>query len=591
MADKDFVVKNGLVVNSSFVANSTQVTLGTINTTSIGLLFTNNYLTIGNSTVNVVINSTSISVPTAAGAATLGGATIDNIKTWITDNSAASYTNSTTFSANATNLTNGTIPYGRFPVNIINTTADFTRTGTTTFNNNVIIGTTGGISANGGYGNSGQSLLSNGTSVYWTTLVGGSNTYIQFNDSGTLGSNALFVYNKLTSTLTIGNSTVYTTTNTTSFSGSAATLGGDSLTVVKGYITSNSSAAYSNAVAAAATDATTKSNAAYANAVAAAATDATTKSNAAYSNAMTNSSADATTKSNAAYSNAVAAAATDATTKSNAAFANASARADSAYSNASSFATTKSDAAYSNAVSYVNNNTRAYANSTNNLGISGSSATATTATYLSTTAQTNQINVQALQGAGSLLNATGGLGGIMVQGGGGANAAFMSFHRPGAWAAYFGIDTDNQFAVGGWSAGAALAQFKCLGLGVGTAAIGGGVIAATGDIYSAYSDERLKTKLGPITDALDKVKSLNGFFYQPNDTALALGFNDKIERRVGVSAQEIQAVLPEAVHPAPKDNTYLTVQYEKIVPLLIEAIKELSAKLDAKCSNCSCGGK
>ena len=179
----------------------------------------------------------------------------------------------------------------------------------------------------------------------------------------------------------------------------------------------------------------------------------------------------------------------------------------------------------------------------------------------------------------------------MVQGGGGANAAFMNFHRPGAWAAYFGIDTDNQFAVGGWSAGAALAQFKCLGLGVGTAAIGGGVIAATGDIYSAYSDERLKTKLGPITDALTKVKSLNGFIYHPNDLALALGFADKIERRVGVSAQEVQAVLPEAVKDAPKDNTYLTVQYEKIVPLLIEAIKELSAKLDAKCASCSCGGK
>ena len=106
-------------------------------------------------------------------------------------------------------------------------------------------------------------------------------------------------------------------------------------------------------------------------------------------------------------------------------------------------------------------------------------------------------------------------------------------------------------------------------------------IRCVGDIVAYYSDDRLKNKIGNLEGALDKVNSLNGFTYTPNEKALALGV-DQDEVRVGVSAQEVQAVLPEAVKDAPVQNTegYLTVQYEKIVPLLIESIKELSAKVE-----------
>jgi hypothetical protein len=116
-------------------------------------------------------------------------------------------------------------------------------------------------------------------------------------------------------------------------------------------------------------------------------------------------------------------------------------------------------------------------------------------------------------------------------------------------------------------------------LGVGTAATGtNGEIRATNNITAYYSDDRLKTKLGNIQNALEKIKSLNGFNYHANEIAQTLGYSKKIE--VGVSAQEVQKVLPEAVVPAPIDENYLTVHYEKIIPLLIEAVKELSDKVD-----------
>jgi len=77
---------------------------------------------------------------------------------------------------------------------------------------------------------------------------------------------------------------------------------------------------------------------------------------------------------------------------------------------------------------------------------------------------------------------------------------------------------------------------------------------------------------------LSKVNSMNGFYYVPNQTAVAMGY--ATTQQVGLSAQEVQSVLPEVIAPAPICNKYMTVQYEKIVPLLVEAIKELNNKVD-----------
>jgi hypothetical protein len=117
-------------------------------------------------------------------------------------------------------------------------------------------------------------------------------------------------------------------------------------------------------------------------------------------------------------------------------------------------------------------------------------------------------------------------------------------------------------------------------IGVGTPASGtAGEIRATNNVTAYYSDDRLKTRIGGIEQALDKVMTLSGFYYEANAVAQAFGYT--VQKEVGVSAQEVQAVLPEAVAPAPIDEKYLTVRYERIVPLLIEAIKEIKLEIDA----------
>jgi hypothetical protein len=122
-------------------------------------------------------------------------------------------------------------------------------------------------------------------------------------------------------------------------------------------------------------------------------------------------------------------------------------------------------------------------------------------------------------------------------------------------------------------------NYQINSLGVGTAPSGtAGEIRAINNITAYYSDDRLKTRLGNIENALEKVMSLNGFNYEANETAQALGYQVKPE--VGLSAQEVQAVLPEVVVPAPIDEKYLTIHYERVIPLLVEAIKELKAEID-----------
>jgi cytoskeletal protein CcmA (bactofilin family) len=99
-----------------------------------------------------------------------------------------------------------------------------------------------------------------------------------------------------------------------------------------------------------------------------------------------------------------------------------------------------------------------------------------------------------------------------------------------------------------------------------------GDVVASGNV-TAYSDLRIKDNLEVIPDALSKVEQLNGYTYTRTD------LEDKQEKHTGVIAQEVLKVLPEAVvlGETPEDN--MAVAYGNMVGLLIEAVKELSAKV------------
>jgi hypothetical protein len=103
-----------------------------------------------------------------------------------------------------------------------------------------------------------------------------------------------------------------------------------------------------------------------------------------------------------------------------------------------------------------------------------------------------------------------------------------------------------------------------------------GSVRANGDVTAYYtSDKNLKTDVERISSALEKVSSLDGVTFSWNELAKD---KDRSVREAGVIAQQVQEVLPEAV--TVREDGYLAVRYEKLVPLLIEAIKDLKEEIN-----------
>jgi hypothetical protein len=118
-----------------------------------------------------------------------------------------------------------------------------------------------------------------------------------------------------------------------------------------------------------------------------------------------------------------------------------------------------------------------------------------------------------------------------------------------------------------------------------------GAANITGNVVSAYSDKRLKKVVDKLTNALDIICQLNGFKYIENKTAAKVMGRVDESVKVGLFAQDVEKVLPELIRPAPFDfdyqnmvsksgKDYKTIQYELLIPVLVEAIKQLNDKIN-----------
>ena len=120
----------------------------------------------------------------------------------------------------------------------------------------------------------------------------------------------------------------------------------------------------------------------------------------------------------------------------------------------------------------------------------------------------------------------------------------------------------------------------------GHAIYSGGSATFGGDVIANTSDGRLKTNIKNIDSPLEKISKINGVYFNWNELAKELTDKDTTKREVGFIAQEVQTIMPEIIKPAAFDlklktgENYLTIQYEKIVPLLVECIKELKSEIE-----------
>jgi hypothetical protein len=174
-------------------------------------------------------------------------------------------------------------------------------------------------------------------------------------------------------------------------------------------------------------------------------------------------------------------------------------------------------------------------------------------------------------GVTDTLSVTGNVAADRYYGDGGLLSNLISF--VGATGASGTVGATGPGTISGTPLNTQVAYFTGASTFTGNAGltyVAGGALTCSNDIV-AYSDARRKKNLQKITDALSKIKSMNGYTYEFTDTI----YN---RRNAGVLAQEVRPIFPEVVYD--NDDGTLSVAYGNMASLFIEAIKELEARVE-----------
>lgn len=587
MADKDFVVKNGIrTVANNFVANSSQVTLtSNVVVDPSATLIANGaagtlgqYLT-STATGNIYWSSTPAGVNTSAQYAFTnsisfsGNVTIAN--TISTNTGPGTSGQVLTSSGAGANVRWVTPNY----VNLDSTyqyTNNWVFTNTVTFHGALVIDNTITAGGSSGVGTLGQVLVSNGATgaPQWksvSTSAAGSDMHVQFNDGGTaFGGVSGLAFNKTTSTLTVGTSTV-NTTNYTGTSNNSLFLGG---TAATNYITTsgtytitaphtyNANVSLNTPVAA---------NSSFGTAGQALIT-AGSAANVYWGSVVTSVSTG--TGISASYSgvNPTLSLAT-VTGVAGTGYTNPTITVD-AYGRITSVA---SGAASSGTVTQVSSGT----------GLTGGPITTSGTLSLATA------------GAGVGTYGGSGVSSITLDAYGRVTSVGTATYLTGSgtvlttsnFTSYYTIPTNTTQLTNGSgyvtsSGSVTSASYTTGGSSGASYNVYCNNLYASADVQAYYSsDINLKENVKPISDALSKTKAIRGVSYDWRQEHIDR-ISDKEENGfilpkhdVGVIAQEIEKVLPDIV--TTRKDGYKAVKYDRLTALLIEAVKELSDKVDS----------
>lgn len=214
---------------------------------------------------------------------------------------------------------------------------------------------------------------------------------------------------------------------------------------------------------------------------------------------------------------------------------------------------------------------------TNNIYLNGITLNGGTSTVSTSTLSANVVSSTTVNATGTISSASGivNAGTVGVTGrvnlnpGGGGSTGYIEFYDLGG---------TRQAYIGNASGG----NMIYVAENSTTNHAFNGSLTATGNITAYSSDGRLKKNVLPIENAVQKVVSLGGYTYDWDLIKCnELGFKPEREHEHGLIAQEVEKVLPDAVAPAPFNNEYKTVRYDRVVALLTAAIGEQQKQIEA----------